>query len=201
MESKDTKPDVQQQNNDIVKQFREYMAHILEERRPQIFFGYSMVLHVDSGIIPVLSGDVGYLCYFRDLLREDMAVYGPVFEKHVKKMVMRKEVERLLNYYRGIKCVCSTADNKRLCVNVLFPSMELGQYKTLVTRLLLFLQHLCVKLGMQLSTVVITCAALIQKFFHLRWMESELVKPLPVPMTLHDFSRPLTFDEEDYSTL
>lgn len=198
MESNATSPAVQQQNNDIVDQFREYLDYILKGKHPQTFYGYSLALHVDSGVIPILSGDGSYLSYYRNLLREDMTIYAPVFENHIEKLQERKTAERLLNYQCGIKCVLSTPDKTRLFANVLFPSMELDKYITLVTRLLSFLQHLSVKANVTLSTVVITCAALKQKFFHLSWMERELAKPLPVPLTLHDFSRPLTVYEEDY---
>lgn len=191
-------PEVQQQNNDIVDQFREYLNYILKGKQPQTFYGYSLVLHVDSGVIPIISGCGSYLSYFRDLLSEDMTLFGPVFETQIRKLLERKTAERLLNYQYGIKCVLSTPDKTRLFANVLFPAMELDKYTTLVTRLLSFLQHLSVNTNLTLSTVVITCAELKQKFFHLGWLSRELSNPMPVPLTLHDFSRPLTVYEQDF---
>ena len=202
METKDSlRTSQQQQNDEIVKQFREYLQHIqdnykLDERPDFTFYGYSLILHVDSGIIPKISADGDYLSHFRDLLRQDMAVYG---SKYV--LVARATSDKLLYYQDGIKCMLSTLDKTHLNVNVLAPAMELDKYKTLVTRLVAFLQHVASKAEVVLDTVVITCAALKQKFYHLGWLENELKKPLPHPLTLHDFSRPLTVYEEDHDIL
>ena len=205
METKDSLQQ-QQQNDDIVKQFREYLQHVqdnykIDERPDFTFYGYALILHVDSGIIPKISADGDYLSHFRDLLRQDMAGYGTKYVQFIKQLVARETSDKLLYFQDGIKCLLSTLDKTHLNVNVITPAMELDKYKTLVTRLVAFLQHVAVQSGVKLDTVVITCAALKQKFFHLGWLENELKKPLPRPFTLHDFSRPLTIYEEDYSTL
>lgn len=193
----------QQQNDDIVKQFREYLQHVqdnykLDERPDFTFYGYSLILHVDSGIVPKLTADGDYLSHFRDLLRQDMALCNVKYVQFIKQLVARETPEKLLYFQDGIKCMLSTLDKTHLSVNVLAPDMELDKYKTLVTRLVAFLQHVAAKAEVVLDTVVVTCAALKQKFYHLGWLENELKKPLPRPFTLHDFSRPLTVYEEDY---
>ena len=154
---------------------------------------------MDSGIIPKISADGDYLSYFRDLLRQDMAVHGDDYVNHTKKLVVAREPsDKLLYFQDGIKCLLSTLNKTHINVNVITPAMELDKYKTLVTRLVAFLQHVAVQSDVVLDTVVITCAALQQKFYHLGWLESEMNKPLPRPFTLHDFSRPLTVYEEDH---
>ena len=196
----------QQQNDDIVKQFREYLQHVkdnykLGEHPDFTFYGYALILHVDSGIIPKLSADGDYLSLFCVLLRQDMAVHGADFVNHTRKSVAREISDKLLYFQDGIKCLLSTVDKTHLNVNVITPAMELDKYKTLVTRLVAFLQHVAVQSDVVLDTVVITCAALKQKFFHLGWLERDMKKPLPRPFTLYDFSRPLTVYEEDHDIL
>lgn len=180
----------QQQNDDIVEQFKEFWQHMQDNYKlaeTLALYGYALILHVDSGIVPKLTGDEDYLCNFCDLLTHDMILYGNEFVDRLVTIVVKQNEENVctLRYTDGITCVFSCHDS--LYVNVLFPKMELYKYKTLVTRLVAFLQLVAVQSGVVLSTVVITCAALKQKCYRRDWLENQLKKPLPRPFTLHDF--------------
>lgn len=181
----------QQQNDDIVEQFKEYWQHVQDNCKlaeTLALYGYALILHVDSGIVPKLTGDGDYLCNFCDLLKRDMVSYGNEFVDRLVTLVVEQNEENVstLCYTDGIKCVFF-CHHDNLYVNVLFPKMELFKYKTLVTRLVAFLQLVAVQSNVVLSTVVITCAALKQKCYRRDWLENELKKPLPSPFTLHDF--------------
>ena len=197
MESKDSLNIVQpqngtiqkQQNDDIVSQFRECLKHIyescsqLQSDKEFTVYGYSLMLHVDSGIVPKLTADPEYLRVLRNWVRDDIAVYEKQFTNHLHKLCSSrsKVFSPFLSLGAAATCGFSSLKKKELLANVLLPKQTLEDYKSRITRVVAFLHHVASTAGLRLTTVCVTCNALVSLRYHSLWIEKELEKDYMFP--------------------
>lgn len=189
----------QEQNNNIVMDVRECLKHVksIEKRsKKTCLYGYCLKMQVDTGIIPKLTGDGDYLSSLRKEVDSLYFCHGETFVSNVQKLMQRK-AGKILKIGFKTTCVFSTPNPQHLLVNVLLAKQEFLQFKFYVTRLVAFFQRVALEAGTTLHTVVVTCTVLKFGFSASFWIDNELEKPMPKPLTAHDMVRPLRIDEWD----
>lgn len=206
----------QAQNNCIVDQYRELQRHLCEKHahgqgmasRTFCWHGHAFILHVSSGIIPHFTNtnQGPYLTHLRKLLKDDWFLYSVPFKRALTCLKDKGEGKNLLphdNSHCGLDVV-----GKQLFVNVLMYKVPLHKLNVAMQRVVSFFHKVAEEVDLVLTTVVITCTAIVYEKFHILSITTELRQcattptySIPTPWIIHDFKRQLLSWEEDHHDL